>query len=103
MIDLDSPVESVLGVPRARRHRRATSGITERLGIETVGDLLHHFPRRYLETGSLLGAGDLEEGQLLTVVGEISSSQARPTRTGAPAARPTARRSCSAPRARRCG
>ncbi|GAB3266886.1 ATP-dependent DNA helicase RecG [Nocardioides dilutus] len=77
MIDLDSPVESVLGVAKGAKAQRRNVGITERLGLKTVGDLLHHFPRRYLETGSLSALEDLREGQLLTVVGEISSSQSR--------------------------
>ncbi len=77
MIDLDSPVESVLGVAKGRKAQSRYEGITERLGLRTVGDLLRHFPRRYLETGSLTSLEDLKEGQLLTVVGEISSSHSR--------------------------
>ena len=77
MIDLDSPVESVLGVAKGPKAQRRNVGITERLGIKTVGDLLHHFPRRYLETGSLSALEDLREGQLLTVVGEISRSHSK--------------------------
>ena len=75
MIDLGSPVESVLGVSKGAKAQKRNEGITERLGIETVGDLLRHFPRRYLETGSLSSPEELEEGQLLTVVGEISRSE----------------------------
>ncbi len=77
MIDLDSPVESVLGVAKGKKAQSRYEGITERLGLRTVGDLLRHFPRRYLETGSLSSLEELKEGQLLTVVGEISSSQSR--------------------------
>jgi ATP-dependent DNA helicase RecG len=77
VIDLDSPVESVLGVAKGKRAQARQEGITERLGLRTVGDLLRHFPRRYLETGSLSALEELREGQLLTVVGEISSSQSR--------------------------
>ena len=71
MIDLDSPVESVLGVAKGKKAKSRYEGITERLGLRTVGDLLRHFPRRYLETGSLSSLEELKEGQLLTVVGEI--------------------------------
>jgi ATP-dependent DNA helicase RecG len=77
MISLDSPVESVLGVAKGRKAQSRQQGITERLGIVTVGDLLRHFPRRYLETGSLSALDELEEGQLLTVVGEIASSTSK--------------------------
>ena len=46
MITLDSPVASVLGDKKGKR-----SKIVEGLGIETVRDLMRHFPRRYLKTG----------------------------------------------------
>ena len=39
---------------------------------------MRHFPRRYLETGSLSRPESLEEGQLVTVVGEISRSEMKP-------------------------
>ena len=51
MIDLDSPVETVLGEPKDKRSRARNERITEGLGLRTVADLLRHFPRRYLETG----------------------------------------------------
>jgi ATP-dependent DNA helicase RecG len=74
VIDLDSPVEAVLGEARDKKAQARNQRIREGLGIETVGDLLHHFPRRYLETGSLSELEELQEGQLLTVVGQISGS-----------------------------
>ena len=74
MIDLDSPVETVLGEAKDKRSRTRNERITEGLGLRTVGDLLRHFPRRYLETGTLTAVEELQEGQLLTVVGQISSS-----------------------------
>jgi ATP-dependent DNA helicase RecG len=90
LISLDSPVESVLGVAKGKKAQSRQEGITERLGIRTVGDLLRHFPRRYLETGSLSALEELQEGQLLTVVGEIASSTSKTykdRRTGRPAYR----------------
>lgn len=90
MISLDSPVESVLGVAKGKKAQSRQEGITERLGIRTVGDLLRHVPRRYLETGSLSALDELQEGQLLTVVGEIGSSTSKTykdRRTGRPAYR----------------
>ena len=48
MIDLDSPVASVLG---AQTKQGKAKKITDGLGLRTVGDLLHHFPRRYVPTG----------------------------------------------------
>ncbi|MEJ7832304.1 MAG: ATP-dependent DNA helicase RecG [Nocardioides sp.] len=70
MITLDSPVAAVFGGALAKRDKVVNS-----LRIETVGDLLRHFPRRYVKTGELTRLDDLEEGQVLTLMGEISSSK----------------------------
>ena len=85
MITLDSPVASVLGDKKGKRGK-----IIEGLGIETVRDLMRHFPRRYLETGQLTKVDDLTADQMLTVVGEIARSEVktyRDRRTGRPAYR----------------
>ncbi len=72
MIDLDSPVASVLG---AQTKQGKAKKITDGLGLRTVGDLLFHFPRRYVPTGELTKVKDLHEGEMLTVVGEITESE----------------------------
>jgi ATP-dependent DNA helicase RecG len=72
VISLDSPVATVLGV---KPKRGLAKHITEGLGLRTVGDLLHHFPRRYVRTGELTKVGELKSGQMLTVVGEIVESE----------------------------
>ena len=85
MITLDSPVTTVLGDKTTKRKRLA-----EGLGILTVGDLLRHFPRRYVKTGELSQVSDLEPGEMITVVGEIAVSDLRTyrdKRTGRPAYR----------------
>ena len=85
MINLDSPIETVLGDQTKIRKK-----IVEGLGLRTVGDLLHHFPRRYIKTGELTKVADLEQGQFLTVVGEIVKSDEKTytdRRTGRPAYR----------------
>jgi ATP-dependent DNA helicase RecG len=69
VISLDSPVAAVFGDARNKRDK-----IVKNLRIETVGDLLRHFPRRYIKTGELTRVADLQVGQMLTVVGEIGSS-----------------------------
>jgi len=73
VISLDSPVTAVLG-----RNAKKNKAITGTLGIETVGDLLRHVPRRYVETGSLTRLDDLRRGQLLTVVGDVARSKVHP-------------------------
>ncbi len=69
MITVDSPVTTVLG------RSTVADKIINKLHIATVGDLLRHFPRRYLETGRLTKVDDLQVGQMLTVIGEIAHSK----------------------------
>jgi ATP-dependent DNA helicase RecG len=71
VIDLDSPVATVLG---AQAKQGKAKRITDGLGLRTVGDLLFHFPRRYVRTGELTKVTDLRSGEMLTVVGEIVES-----------------------------
>ena len=40
-----------------------------------MGDLLRHFPRRYVKTGELTRLADLQPGEMITVVGEIAVTQ----------------------------
>ncbi len=85
MITFESPVVAVVGEAAHKRKR-----IEEGLGLRTVGDLMNHFPRRYVRTGELTRVGELRVGQLLTVVGEIVASDLRTyqdRRTGRPAYR----------------
>jgi ATP-dependent DNA helicase RecG len=80
VITLDSPLTAVVGDKSTKRKRMA-----EGLGLHTVGDLLRHFPRRYVKAGELTRVDDLHEGEMLTVVGEIARSelkQYRDRRTG---------------------
>ncbi len=68
----DSPVASVFG--RATKKRDA---VINGLGLETVGDLLSHFPRRYVETSELSAMDAPGEGQVVSVVGEVTSSEVK--------------------------
>jgi ATP-dependent DNA helicase RecG len=85
VIDLDSPVVVVLG-----DHAKKRAAIEEKLGLRTVGDLVRHFPRRYIKTGELTRIDELHEGEVLTVVGQIARSDLatyKDRRTGRPAYR----------------
>ncbi|MBE7323385.1 ATP-dependent DNA helicase RecG [Nocardioides sp. Y6] len=66
----DSPVATVFG--RSTTKRKA---VEDGLGLRTVGELLHHFPRRYVRTTELSEDVTPEEGEMVTVVGEVASSQ----------------------------
>lgn len=69
----DSPVAAVFGKSVTKRRT-----VEEGLGIKTVGDLLWHFPRRYVKTTELSEVAEPVEGQLLSVVGEITASVVKP-------------------------
>nr|MBA3583613.1 ATP-dependent DNA helicase RecG [Gemmatimonadota bacterium] len=48
-----------------------------RLGIETVGDLLHHYPRDYFDARSPVPLAALGEGGTLSVAGEVRAVGSR--------------------------
>ena len=49
----------------------------ERLEIDTLGDMLYHFPRRYDDYSQLKTINRLEFGDELTVLGEVQSASVR--------------------------
>ncbi|MGW0806938.1 ATP-dependent DNA helicase RecG [Nonomuraea sp. NPDC002799] len=50
------------------------------LDLETVGDLLRHYPRRYAERGELTSLDALEVDEHATVVGEVTRLMRKPMR-----------------------
>jgi ATP-dependent DNA helicase RecG len=48
------------------------------LGIETVADLLRHYPRRYAERGELTDLASLEIDEYATVMARVESVKSRP-------------------------
>ena len=54
--------------------------LRERLDLVTVGDLLRHYPRRYVQRGELTDLNSLRAGEDATVMAEIASVQSRPMR-----------------------
>jgi ATP-dependent DNA helicase RecG len=52
--------------------------VVKATGVETVGDLLGLFPRRYVRKGSLSELEDLREGDLLSLVGEVVGCAQKP-------------------------
>ena len=73
---LDAPVTTLPGVSTAYTTR------LRRLGIETVGDLLYHFPYRYDDYSSLKPIDQLEYGDETTVIGTIWETRSRKSRGG---------------------
>jgi len=62
---LQRTVQYLKGVGPARL------ALLERLGIQTIGDLLFHFPRSYEDLSDVRPIADLKEGALQTVQGEV--------------------------------
>ena len=44
----------------------------KKLGIETAGDLLRHFPVRYGDTSEIKNIGSLERGKTAVVLGKVT-------------------------------
>ncbi|MER6013765.1 ATP-dependent DNA helicase RecG [Streptomyces bluensis] len=65
---LDQPLRSVLGPATAKV-------MAEHLGLHTVGDLLHHYPRRYEERGQLTHLADLPMDEHVTVVAQVADAR----------------------------
>ena len=69
-LGLTSPVSAVAGGKTAKALR-------DGLGIETVDDLLRHYPRRYIDPGELTDLGALQVGEHVTVFAEVVSASNR--------------------------
>ncbi|UFN45760.1 ATP-dependent DNA helicase RecG [Nocardioides okcheonensis] len=73
----DSPVAAVFG-----NHHKKRKLAEEGLGLHTVGDLLRHFPRRYVEATELSEVATPAVGDQLTIVGEVRSCSSAPFTAG---------------------
>lgn len=65
--DLDAPATSVAKGGWAKRYAQPLRGI----GIETVADLIHHYPRRYIDRSKVDRIGDLKPKTDATFIGTI--------------------------------
>ncbi|MGA8116271.1 MAG: ATP-dependent DNA helicase RecG [Actinocatenispora sp.] len=73
MPTLISPLQKVVGDKTAK-------ALHETLGLDTVGDLLYHFPRRYAERGEHTDLAQLEVGEQVTVMAQVQRVNVRPMR-----------------------
>lgn len=53
---------------------RTAKVLAEELGLQTVGDLLRHYPRRYEVRGQLTDIEALQEGEEVTILGRVESA-----------------------------
>ncbi|MBS3909001.1 MAG: ATP-dependent DNA helicase RecG [Actinobacteria bacterium] len=54
----------------------------KKLGIETVGDLLFHFPHKYLDLSKMKKINEVRGGEHVTIVGEVREVGKKRVRTG---------------------
>ncbi len=65
---LEEPLKKSLGPATAKV-------MAEHLDLHTVGDLLHHYPRRYAERGELTALADLPLDEHVTVVAQVATAR----------------------------
>ena len=63
--DLNTPIKYIKGVGPKRAEALATAG------IDTVNDLLHYYPRRYLDRTTVKSIRDVKKGDQATMVGTV--------------------------------
>ena len=73
-IDLTTPLVQALGA-------RAADALETQLSLHTVGDLLRHYPRRYVDRGRLTDIAGLEIGEHITVVAQVEKATLRDMRS----------------------
>ncbi|HET7234836.1 MAG TPA: ATP-dependent DNA helicase RecG [Actinomycetota bacterium] len=84
-LSLDSPVASIDARVAARRVGLRTKGdpaseVLAGIGIERVRDLLHHYPRRYIDRSQVARIGGLKIGSSATVIARVKKVAKRQTR-----------------------
>jgi ATP-dependent DNA helicase RecG len=70
---MDAPLRKVVGDKTAK-------ALASGLELHTVGDLLHHYPRRYAERGEHTDIASLQVGEQVTVAAQVRKVNVRPMR-----------------------
>ena len=71
ILDIDPKLAKRRAGSRAKEPLEAHQ-VLERMGVETVGDLLHHYPRRYIDRSRVQTIRDLRAGAYATVIATVS-------------------------------
>jgi ATP-dependent DNA helicase RecG len=84
-LTLDSPVGQIdrqLAARRVGMQRRGppAAEALETVGVHTVRDLLHHYPRRYIDRSQVSRIGELKVGTYATVIARVKRVHKRQTR-----------------------
>ncbi|GEL19276.1 ATP-dependent DNA helicase RecG [Pseudonocardia asaccharolytica] len=72
-IDLDTSLRDVLG-------KASAAGLANKLDLHTVGDLVRHYPRRYVSRDALTPIAELTVGEHATLVARVEKATVRPMR-----------------------
>ena len=70
MANLETKLLDVIG-------DRTAKVVESELSYKFVGDLLHHYPRRYVRRGELTNIAELKEGEEATVLAKVHSVKSR--------------------------
>ncbi|HEY2557701.1 MAG TPA: ATP-dependent DNA helicase RecG [Diaminobutyricibacter sp.] len=73
VLSLDTRLSGVLG-------GRTSNAFAKAFGMQTVGDLLNHYPRRYARRGELTALTQLPVDENVTIVAEVLEVRERPMR-----------------------
>ncbi len=73
MPPLDAPLRTIVG-------QNSAKALAEKLDLETIGDLLRHYPRRYAERGEHTDLRSLEVGEQVTIAAKVKKVNVRPMR-----------------------
>ncbi|MBF8252451.1 MAG: ATP-dependent DNA helicase RecG, partial [Actinobacteria bacterium] len=71
--NLESKLSSIVG-------DRTAKVLSDSFDIKSVGDLMRHYPRRYMVRGELSDIAELHEGDEITILAQVHSSANRPIR-----------------------
>ena len=73
MAQLENKVSAVVG-------DRTAKVLETTFGIKSIGDLMRHYPRRYMVRGELSDISALHEGDETTILAQVYSASTRPMR-----------------------
>ena len=67
-VSWDTPLRGVVG-------GKAAASLEKDLGLTTAGELLGHYPRRFLDRNQVSSLGELREGELVMLVAQVAGAE----------------------------
>ncbi|RLD06088.1 MAG: DNA helicase RecG [Chloroflexota bacterium] len=75
-LDFKAPITTIKGIGEKKQQA------LERMGVQSINDLLYTFPRRHDDYSKLKPIGSLWYGEFVTVIGSVESVSSRTVRSG---------------------